>query len=126
VRDAFVRAYTGRDALRCGFGYYRAAAQNADAVRAAGRLHVPTLTLGAAAVGDRLYRQLQPITDDLEGEVVAGSGHLVPLDRPDVVAAHLRAEPPAVTASPSSGVVGVRAADTFGGEGGPPRRERRG
>lgn len=92
VRDAFVRAYTGRDALRCGFGYYRAAAQNADAVGRAGRLHVPTLAIGGGAVGDRLYRQLQPIADELEGEVVAGSGHLVPLDRPDAVAAHLRVD----------------------------------
>jgi pimeloyl-ACP methyl ester carboxylesterase len=92
VRDAFVQAYTGRDALRCGFGYYRAAPQNAEAVRAAGRLHVPTLALGAAVVGDRLYQQLQPIADELEGEVVADSGHLVPLDRPDVVAAHLRVD----------------------------------
>jgi pimeloyl-ACP methyl ester carboxylesterase len=92
VRDAFVRAYTGRDALRCGFGYYRATAQNADAVRAAGRLRVPTLALGAGVVGDRLYRQLQPIADALEGEVVEGSGHLVPLDRPDAVAAHLRVD----------------------------------
>ncbi|GAA5142372.1 hypothetical protein [Pseudonocardia adelaidensis] len=41
-------------------------------------------------VGDRLYRQLQPIADDLEGEAVAGSGHFVPLDRPDVVAARVR------------------------------------
>ncbi|WP_255620826.1 alpha/beta fold hydrolase [Pseudonocardia sp. DSM 110487] len=92
VREAFVRAYTGRDALRCGFGYYRAAAQNADAVGAAGRLHVPTLAIGGGVIGDRLYRQLQPIADELEGEVVAGSGHLVPLDRPDAVAAHLRVD----------------------------------
>jgi pimeloyl-ACP methyl ester carboxylesterase len=53
---------------------------------------VPTLALGAGVVGDRLYRQLQPIADDLEGEVVEGSGHLVPLDRPDAVAAHLRVD----------------------------------
>ncbi|GAA0904224.1 alpha/beta hydrolase [Pseudonocardia zijingensis] len=89
VRDAFVRAYTGREALRCGFGFYRAAEQNAEAVRAAGRLRVPTLALGAAAVGDLLHRQLQPITDDLEGEIVEDSGHLIPLDRPDVVAARV-------------------------------------
>jgi len=92
VRDAFVRAYTGRDALRCGFGYYRAAAQNADAVRAAGRLGVPTVAVGAAAVGDRLYRQLEPIAEHLDGEVVGDSGHLVPLDRPDVVAALVRGQ----------------------------------
>lgn len=90
VRDAFVRACTGREALRCGFGYYRAAPQNAEAVQTVGRIEVPTLALGGAVVGDRLYRQLQPIVDELDGEVVPGSGHLLPLDRPDAVAAHLR------------------------------------
>ncbi|WP_271189256.1 alpha/beta fold hydrolase [Dactylosporangium matsuzakiense] len=86
IRDAFVRAYTGRDALRCGFGYYRAAPQNAASVLAAGRLTVPTVAVGGDTVGDLLHRQLRPVTDDLTGELVARSGHLVPLDRPDAVA----------------------------------------
>ncbi|MEU7867280.1 alpha/beta hydrolase [Dactylosporangium sp. NPDC049140] len=86
IRDAFVRAYTGRDALRCGFGYYRAAQQNAEAVLAAGRLTVATVAVGGNTVGDLLHRQLRPVTDDLTGELVARSGHLVPLDRPDAVA----------------------------------------
>ena len=86
VRDAFVRAYTGREALRCGFGYYRAAAGNAAAIPAAGRLTVPTVALGGNTVGDLLHRQLAPVTDDLTGETIPRSGHLVPLDRPDAVA----------------------------------------
>lgn len=86
IRDAFVRAYTGRDALRCGFGFYRAVAENAAAIPAAGRLTVPTLALGGNTVGDLLHRQLAPVTDDLIGEIVPRSGHLVPLDRPDAVA----------------------------------------
>ncbi len=32
ARDAFVQAYTGADALRCGFGYYRALGTNATQV----------------------------------------------------------------------------------------------
>lgn len=86
IRDAFVHAYTGREALRCGFGYYRATEENAAAILAAGRLTVPTLAVGGNTVGDLLYRQLEPITDHLTGELVPRSGHLVPLDRPDAVA----------------------------------------
>lgn len=88
VRDAFVAAYTGRAALARGFGYYRVAAQNAETV-AKSRLVVPTTALGGDTVGDRLFRQLSPIADELTGEVIEGSGHLVPLDRPDAVAEHV-------------------------------------
>lgn len=86
IRDAFVHAYTGREALRRGFGYYRAAEQNATAILAAGRLTVPTLAVGGNTVGDLLHHQLAPVSDELAGTLVARSGHLVPLDRPDAVA----------------------------------------
>lgn len=94
VRAAFVAAYTGRDALARGFGYYRATARNAAAVVAAGRLVVPTLALGGDTVGDRLFHQLAPIADQLDGEVIADSGHLIPVDRPDAVAEHLLVDTP--------------------------------
>lgn len=89
VRDAFVAAYTGSDALRCGFEYYRAARTNAAQLRAAtatGRLTVPTLAVGAATVGDALHRQLVPISDDLTGHVVPECGHIIPLHRPQALA----------------------------------------
>ena len=73
-------------ATRCGFGYYRAAAENAVVIPGAGRLTVPTVAVGGDTVGDVLHRQLAPVTDDLTGEIVRCSGHLVPLDRPDAVA----------------------------------------
>ena len=94
VRDAFVAAYTGRDALARGFGYYRATEQNAAAVVSAGRLVVPTLALGGDTVGDRLFHQLASVTDQLAGDVIPDSGHLVPLDRPDAVAQHLLVDGP--------------------------------
>ena len=81
-----------REALRCGFGYYRAAEQNSAAISAAGRLTTPTLAVGGNVVGDLLYRQLIPIADDLSGELVPRSGHIVPLDRPDAVAQLLRVD----------------------------------
>jgi pimeloyl-ACP methyl ester carboxylesterase len=85
ARDAFVRAYEGTDALRCGFSYYRAGPVNAEQITtavAAGRLEVPTMTIGARPVGDSLHRQLEPVTDHLTGHLIPDCGHIIPLDRP--------------------------------------------
>ncbi len=85
VRDAFVNAYTGREALRCAFSYYRAlptSARQIDDAVAGGRLVMPTLAIGAHPVGDALERQLRPIADDLAGHVIPDCGHIIPLDRP--------------------------------------------
>lgn len=85
IREAFVDAFTGTEALRCAFSYYRAlptsARQLEDAV-AATRLTVPTLAIGSHPVGDALERQLRPITDTLEGHLIPDCGHIIPLDRP--------------------------------------------
>ncbi|POM26147.1 Soluble epoxide hydrolase [Actinomadura rubteroloni] len=85
LRDAFVRAYTGEDALRCAFAFYRALPQSAEQIAAAvarQRLTVPALAIGAHPVGGALERQLRPVADDLTGHVVENSGHLIPLHRP--------------------------------------------
>ncbi len=86
VRDAFVAAYAGAEALRCGFEYYRAmpvnARQIADAV-AVGRPGVPTMAIGARPVGDALFRQLEPVADRLTGQLIDHCGHLIPLDAPE-------------------------------------------
>ena len=96
IRDHFVAAYTGRDALRGAFAHYRAmpvsARQIADAV-AGGRLTVPTMAIGAHPVGDTLARQLRPFADDLVTHVVEDCGHIIPLDRPDVLAPLLKSVP---------------------------------
>lgn len=93
IRDAFVRAYTGREALSCAFSYYRAmpesAAQIEDAVAAA-RLTVPTMALGAQPVGPALERQLRPVTDELTGRLIEDCGHIVPLHRPGALLSLLR------------------------------------
>jgi pimeloyl-ACP methyl ester carboxylesterase len=85
IRAAFTAAYTGPDALRCAFSYYRAlpttASQLNDAVTE-GRLTMPTLAIGAHPVGATLERQLRPITNDLTGHVIPNCGHIIPLDRP--------------------------------------------
>jgi hypothetical protein len=49
VRDAIIRAYTGREALRCAFSYYRslpASAAQIEQVAGTTRLTVPTLAVG--------------------------------------------------------------------------------
>ncbi|WP_409494643.1 alpha/beta fold hydrolase [Amycolatopsis sp. cmx-11-12] len=85
IRDAFVSAYTGHDALRRAFSYYRAmpasARQISEAV-AGGRLTMPTMAIGAHPVGRALERQLRPVADDLTGHLVQDCGHIIPLDRP--------------------------------------------
>ncbi|MEV5322982.1 alpha/beta hydrolase [Nonomuraea sp. NPDC052634] len=92
IRDAFVRAYTGREALACAFSYYRAlprsAAQIEQAVTA--RLTVPTLAIGAKPVGAALERQLRPYAGDLTGHVIEDCGHIIPLHRPRALLALLR------------------------------------
>ncbi len=92
IRAAFVHAYTGSDALRCAFSYYRAlplsAQQIQDAVATA-RLTMPTMTVGSHPVGTGLERQLRPFADDLVGHHLRDCGHLIPLDRPDALFALL-------------------------------------
>nr|WP_245757663.1 alpha/beta hydrolase [Amycolatopsis xylanica] len=85
IRDAFVNAYTGTDALRCAFAFYRALPTTALQIGAAvadNRLTMPTLAIGAHPVGAALEQQLRPITDDLTAHVIPDCGHIIPLDRP--------------------------------------------
>ncbi|MEU2421918.1 alpha/beta fold hydrolase [Streptomyces sp. NPDC007851] len=93
IRDAFVRAYTGRQALSRAFSYYRALPESAAQIeRAVGtaRLTVPTMALGARPVGSALERQLRSVTDDLTGHVIDDCGHIIPLHRPAALLALLR------------------------------------
>jgi pimeloyl-ACP methyl ester carboxylesterase len=85
IRDHFVAAYTGRDALRSAFAHYRAMPESASQIAAAGRLTVPTVAIGAHPVGDALARQLRPVTDDLTAHLIEDCGHIIPLDRPDAL-----------------------------------------
>jgi len=91
LRDAFVTAYAGRESLRCAFAHYRAMSVTADqlASDARRRLTMPVTAIGARPVGDALYRQLQPIADNLTGHLIAECGHIVPLDRPEALLPHL-------------------------------------
>ncbi|MER5780400.1 alpha/beta hydrolase [Streptomyces mobaraensis] len=92
LRDAFVRAYTGRDALRAAFAVYRALPESAARIEhatAAARLTVPTMAVGAHPVGRALEHQLRPLADDLTGHLIEDCGHIVPLHRPRALLALL-------------------------------------
>ncbi|MFB4303108.1 alpha/beta fold hydrolase [Actinomadura sp. NTSP31] len=108
VHDEFVRAYTGRDALRCAFSHYRAAPDSArqfQEAAAASRLAMPVMAVGAHPVGDALERQLRPVADDLTGHHIEDCGHIIPLDRPRELLAlltpFLAADAPATAAGPA-------------------------
>jgi len=93
VRDALVRAYTGRQAMSSAFSYYRALPESAEQIEravATARLTVPTMALGARPVGTALERQLRPVTDDLTGRVIEDCGHIIPLHRPHALLTLLR------------------------------------
>ncbi|GGP55572.1 alpha/beta fold hydrolase [Saccharothrix coeruleofusca] len=92
IRAAFVQAYTGSEALRCAFSYYRALPTSARQIREAvamARLTTPTMAVGSHPVGTALERQLRPIADDLVGHHLQDCGHIIPLDRPDALLALL-------------------------------------
>ncbi|MEC3956932.1 alpha/beta hydrolase [Nocardia sp. CDC153] len=85
IRDAFVDAYTGHEALRCAFSYYRALPTTGHQIaRAAAttRLTMPTLAIGAHPVGNALARQLRPLAENLTAHVIPDCGHIITLDRP--------------------------------------------
>ncbi|WP_328722674.1 alpha/beta hydrolase [Streptomyces sp. NBC_00247] len=93
LRDAFVRAYTGHQALSRAFSYYRALPESAVQIEqavATARLTVPTMVVGARPVGAALEHQLRPIADDLTGHLLEDCGHIIPLHRPHALLSLLR------------------------------------
>ncbi|WNI32988.1 alpha/beta hydrolase [Streptomyces sp. ITFR-6] len=86
LRADFLDAFSGSEALRCAFSYYRALPSSAGQILDAthrSRLTVPTLAIGARPVGRALEQQLRPVTDRLAGRLVEDCGHIIPLHRPD-------------------------------------------
>lgn len=94
LRDAFVRAHTGSEALRRAFSSYRALAASAQQIQAVAdsgrRLTMPTMTIGAHPVGTALEHQVRPLADDLTGHLIEDCGHIIPLHRPDALLGLLR------------------------------------
>jgi pimeloyl-ACP methyl ester carboxylesterase len=88
--DLVTRAYSGREALRCGFAHYRTLLADGAVNRAwgdgGGRLNMPVLAIGGEfAVKLSLADSMRPVASNLESAVIEGSGHFVPEERPDAL-----------------------------------------
>ena len=87
--DEYVRTYSAPDAMKAGFEYYRAfdrdAKQNHEYAKT--KLKMPVMAIaGANSLGNALYQQLQPITEDLKGEVITNGGHWLSVEHPEKLA----------------------------------------
>ncbi|WP_375383533.1 alpha/beta fold hydrolase [uncultured Sphingomonas sp.] len=91
--DEYVRIFTRPGALRAGLAFYRSvglsAEQNRALVRDA-RLAMPVLAVSAdqGSIPD-MAGPLRPFADDLRGETIAPSGHFIPEEQPEALAALL-------------------------------------
>jgi pimeloyl-ACP methyl ester carboxylesterase len=93
TRDAFVAAYTSRDALRGGFEHYRAFSTDAEQIETAlarGPFAMPTLAIEGGVVGEAITRQLEPVSSRFVYRKIDRCGHLIPLEQPDILAEMIR------------------------------------
>lgn len=77
-RKLYAKAYAQPGAMRAGFEYFKAFAQDATDFEAFSKtkLPMPMLVLtGAKASGDFLIEQGRLVATDVEGVVIKGSGH---------------------------------------------------
>jgi pimeloyl-ACP methyl ester carboxylesterase len=95
----YLRTYRQPGAMRAGFAYYRALAQDvADnaAIIARMKLPMPVLAMGGAVSyphgrgrGRDPEQSLRRVAVDVRGEVVEGCGHFIPEEAPELLAARL-------------------------------------
>ncbi|GFZ91397.1 MULTISPECIES: alpha/beta fold hydrolase [Sphingobium] len=91
--DEYVRIFTLPGALRAGLAYYREVGVSAEQNRALvrdGKLTMPVLAVSAdqGSIPD-MAAPLRAYADDVRGETVADSGHFIPEEQPEAVAALL-------------------------------------
>jgi len=85
--DAVTTAYTGLESLSAGFGHYRTLLADGQANRewgdAGGHLDIPVLAIGGEhAVGTRLANSIRTAAPAVQTQVIAGSGHFIPEEKP--------------------------------------------
>lgn len=97
AQQEYLRTYSQLGAMRAGFNYYRAWAQNAKDNQAfikQGKLEMPILVYGGGAknVGRGLYAMdsWQRAASDVRGGVAEGCGHWIPEERPAWVVERLQ------------------------------------
>lgn len=85
----YLRTYTQPGALRAGFEFYRAIAQDIADNQGNARLTLPVLAVGGAAGwgrGAEVEASLRRLADDVTGQVVEGAGHWIPEEQPELLA----------------------------------------
>jgi len=90
--DEYMRTYGDPARMSAGFEYYRAVPADMEQNRAAAKLSMPVLALGAEK-GTRtaLHEALQGHADRLEGGQIDGYGHYLPEECPDELARRILA-----------------------------------
>ena len=91
--DEYERAYSLPGGLRGMLGYYRAVLEDLEIHADLGTrlIEVPVLALTAdGGSAPDLYERLRPLGKDVRGGLVANSGHYIPEEQPEAVAARLR------------------------------------
>jgi pimeloyl-ACP methyl ester carboxylesterase len=92
ARDRYVRAYTGREAVRCMCEHYRAMAESARQIArlaATRRLDVPVLAIAGGVVGGALAGQLRAVAARLSTAAIERTAHIIPEDQPEALVAQL-------------------------------------
>lgn len=88
--DAYAAAYAAPGRLEAGFAYYRAFGRTAERNRdlaARGPLPMPVLCVGGeASLGAKVAGDLATVSTRVERLVIAGCGHFVPEEAPEVFA----------------------------------------
>lgn len=89
--DEYLRTYTQPGAMRAGFSYYRALAQDAAdnrAIAARFKLPMPVLAIGGAkgrGRGTEPEESLRRVATNVRGAVIPECGHFVPEEQPDAL-----------------------------------------
>jgi pimeloyl-ACP methyl ester carboxylesterase len=87
--DEYERVYSAPGAMQAGFEYYRAIAVSAkqnQAYAARGRIKMPVGVFGSdPPIGPVMTEAMRKLCDDVVAEIVPGSGHYIPEERPDWV-----------------------------------------
>jgi pimeloyl-ACP methyl ester carboxylesterase len=92
--DEYVRAFSTPGTMRAIFESYRAIFQDVEDNKKQSqiKLKMPVLALGGGSgvsVGDRLYRSLIPVTEDLRSVSIDRCGHWLPEEQPEEFSQHL-------------------------------------
>ena len=92
-RRLYARAYAQPGAMRAGFEYFRNFERDAEDFATLGRtpLSMPMLVLsGEKAGGTLLIEQAKLVASNVRGQIVAGAGHWLIEEAPDVVIPAIR------------------------------------